>query len=200
MTFLDLLAFMTILVWPVVPLFWIPVHAFPRFFRRIEVLSYLVPLVLWLPVAYFLFLYRDILLRFRLEIPLVVEIAGLFLFAGGTALQVWTGQLLGIKGLIGLPEISSKADGRLVAAGPFSVVRHPTYLAHTLMFAGVFLITGVISVGVITLVDLVVMNSAVIPLEERELEARFGDDYRRYRERVPQFFPGLHRGEKNVTG
>ncbi len=189
----DYLAFITILVWPVVPLFWIPVHGFPRLFRKIEVMSYLVPLVLWLPVAYFFFIHRDFLLRFRLELPLVVKTAGLFLLMAGTALQVWTGQLLGIKGLIGLPEISSKVRGRMTTEGPFSVVRHPTYLAHTVMFAGVFLITGVISVGIITVVDLVVINSAVIPLEERELESRFGDEYKRYKKMVPRFFPRLHR-------
>ncbi len=194
MTPFDHLAFITILVWPAVPLFWIPVHGFPRFFRKIEIMSYLVPLVLWLPVAYVLFIHRDFLLRFRLELPLVVRIGGLLLFMAGTALQVWTGQLLGIKGLIGLPEVSSKVHGRLTTEGPFSVVRHPTYFSHTLMFAGVFLITGVISVGIITLVDLAVINGTVIPLEEKELESRFGDEYRSYKKRVPRFFPRLHRG------
>jgi protein-S-isoprenylcysteine O-methyltransferase Ste14 len=192
----DYLAFVTILAWPAVPLFWIPVHGFPRFFRKIERMSYLVPLVLWVPVAYFVVIHRDFLLRFRLELPLAVRILGLALFMAGTALQVWTGQLLGMKGLIGLPEISPKAHGRLTTEGPFSVVRHPTYLAHTIMFAGVFLITRVTSVGVITLVDLIVINSVVIPLEERELDARFGEEYRRYKERVPQFFPRLYRGKK----
>jgi len=54
----------------------------------------------------------------------------------------------------------------------------------------VFFITGFIAIGVITLLDIVVINAMVIPLEDRELIGRFGDEYRRYRDRVPAFFPG----------
>jgi protein-S-isoprenylcysteine O-methyltransferase Ste14 len=192
----DILAFITILVWPAVPLFWIPVHGFPRFFRKIEFMSYLVPLILWLPLVWFFFAHRDFLLRFRLQVPVIIRIAGLVLLLAGTALHVWTGKLLGIKGLIGLPEISSKMHGRLTNEGPFSVVRHPTYLAHTVMFAGVFLVTGVVAVSVVTLLDFIIINTVVIPLEERELEARFGDEYRRYKKSVPQFFPRISRKKR----
>jgi protein-S-isoprenylcysteine O-methyltransferase Ste14 len=187
----DFLAFITILVWPAVPLFWIPVHGFPKFFRKLDVLTYVVPLVLWLPLGYFVIIYRDALVSFRIDLPVVVKIAGLLFFGAGTLLHLWTGELLGIKGLIGLPEISWKVKSRLVMKGPFSVVRHPTYLAHTLLFAGVFLITGVVAVGIVTFLDFVVMNAVVIPLEEKELASRFGEEYKEYKERVPQFFPRI---------
>jgi protein-S-isoprenylcysteine O-methyltransferase Ste14 len=192
----DFLAFIAILVWPAVPLFWIPVHGFPKFFRRLDVLTYVVPLVLWLPLAYFSISYKDVLLGFRIDLPLMVKIAGLFFFGAGTILHLWTGELLGIKGLIGLPEISWRAKSRLVMKGPFSVVRHPTYLAHTLLFAGVFLSTGVVTVGIVTLLDFVVMNAVVIPLEEGELGSRFGEEYKTYKERVPQFFPRIFRKKR----
>jgi protein-S-isoprenylcysteine O-methyltransferase Ste14 len=187
----DLLAFITILMWPAVPLFWIPVHGFPKFFRKLELLTYVVPLVLWLPLAHLFFRYRDVLLGFRTDLPLLVKTAGLLLFCTGTVLHLWTGKLLGIKGLVGLPEISSKAESRLVMKGPFIVVRHPTYLAHTLLFAGVFLITGVVTVGIVTLLDFVIMNAVVIPLEDRELESRFGKEYEEYKKNVPGFFPRM---------
>jgi protein-S-isoprenylcysteine O-methyltransferase Ste14 len=57
------------------------------------------------------------------------------------------------------------------------------------MYAGVFLITGVIAVGIITVLDLLIVNAVVIPLEDRELIGRFGDAYREYKERVPAYFP-----------
>jgi protein-S-isoprenylcysteine O-methyltransferase Ste14 len=57
----------------------------------------------------------------------------------------------------------------------------------------VFLITGVVTVGIVTLLDFVVMNAVVIPLEERELGGRFGEEYKKYKERVPQFFPRIFR-------
>jgi len=35
------------------------------------------------------------------------------------------------------------------------------------------------------------INALIIPLEEKELSARFDDDYRTYKEKVPGFFPVL---------
>jgi protein-S-isoprenylcysteine O-methyltransferase Ste14 len=190
---IDLLAFITILVWPAVPLFWIPVHGFPKFFRKLGALTYIVPLILWLPLAYLCIVYQGALLQFKVGLPPGIKIVGLILFGAGTILHLWTGELLGFLGLVGLPEISPKIKSRLVMRGPFLIVRHPTYLAHTLLFAGVFLITGVVAVGVVTILDFTIMNAVVIPLEDRELEDRFGKEYEEYRKRVPRFFPRLFR-------
>ena len=60
---------------------------------------------------------------------------------------------------------------------------------HTLMFSGVFLITEVVAVGVVTLLDFFLINLIIIPLEDRDLERRFGEEYRIYRRNVPRFFP-----------
>jgi protein-S-isoprenylcysteine O-methyltransferase Ste14 len=186
---LDLLALITIMIWPVVPLFWTPVHCLPSVFRKLGLFTYVMPLVLWLPLAYLMYLHRTFFLHFKIDLPLILHGVGLFLLIAGTALQIWTGELLGLRGLMGLPEITKKAVGRLVTEGAFSVVRHPTYLSHTLMFAGVFFLTGVAMVGVVTIVDLIIINAVVIPLEERELISRFGEGYKKYRELVPRFFP-----------
>jgi protein-S-isoprenylcysteine O-methyltransferase Ste14 len=187
----DLLALLTIMVWPVVPLFWIPVHGFSRFFKNLGLATYLLPILTWVPVAYLIYANRAFLMQFRIVLPTAVIIAGILFLLAGTLLHIWTGTLLGLWGLMGLPEISSKIKGRLVTEGPFSVVRHPTYLAHTLMFLGVFLITGVIAVAVITFVDFLLINILIIPLEDRELLRRFGDEYKRYMERVAGFIPRI---------
>lgn len=189
----DLLALLTIIVWPVVPLFWIPVHGFPRLFKKIGILTYAVPFVLWLPVGYLIYHNREFLLRYNAGLPSWLNVAGLVLFVAGCALQLWTGRLLGLWGLMGLPEISKRVRSRLVAEGAFAVVRHPTYLSHTMIFSGVFLITGVVAVGLITLADFIIINAVIIPLEERELAVRFDGEYDDYRKRVPRFFPKLHR-------
>ncbi len=186
----EALALITIIIWPVVPLFWIPVHGLSRIFRRLGLLTYIMPLVTWLPLAYLLYQERGLLLRCQLDLPLGVNIIGLILLTAGTVLHLWTGKLLGLWGLIGLPEVSRRTDGRLVDSGPFSVVRHPTYLAHTMMFTGVFLMTGVVAVAIITALDFIVINLLIIPLEEQELEERFGEEYGQYRESVrSRFFP-----------
>lgn len=92
---------------------------------------------------------------------------------------------------MGLPEVSSRVKSRLVADGAFAVVRHPTYLSHTMIFSGVFLITGVLVAGLIALTDFILVNVVIIPLEEKELSSRFDGEYARYKEKVPKFFPKL---------
>ena len=189
----DLLALVTILIWPAIPLFWIPVHGLPALFRRLGRLSYLVPAVLWSPLAYAIIENRSRLISFSIPLSSSVMAFGAALLLLGTALHVWTGKLLSLRGLVGLPEISEEVDGRLTAEGPFAVVRHPTYLAHTIMLAGVFLMTGVIATAFVTILDLLLVNAIIIPLEERELSQRFGADYDEYRRRVPRLFPNLKR-------
>lgn len=189
---IEFLALATIILWPVVPLFWIPVHGFPKVFKRLGILTYTMPLITWIPLAYVIYAQRDFLLYYRIELPFLLNTIGIIFLTAGTSLHIWTGRLLGLWGLMGLPEISSKVKGRLVTEGPFSIVRHPTYLAHTIMFSGIFLFTEVIAVGIITLFDFIIINAIIIPLEDRELTARFGREYDEYKKKVRRrFIPGI---------
>ena len=190
---IDLLAFMTIILWPVIPLFWIPLHLFTGFFRSLGKFTYLMPLFTWLPLAFLLYQNRDFLLQYKVDLPLTVNMAGAVLLLSGVLIHLWTAKLLGIWGLIGLPEVYTRQEGKLVSGGAFYVVRHPTYLAHTLMFTGIFLITGVVTVGVITVIDLLVVLFLIIPMEDKELTDRFGEGYRLYRSRVPAILPSFSR-------
>ena len=193
----ELIALLTIITWTVIPLFWIPVHCFAGFFKKIGVITYVMPFLIWPPVAYLIYLNRTYLLYYRLDMHLSVRIAGLMVLAAGTVLQIWTGRLLTLWGLMGVPEVSAKSTSGLATDGAFSFVRHPTYLAHTLMLGGIFLFTGAAAVGIITLLDFVVINAIVIPLEERELLYRFGDEYVRYKKNVPRYFPLRKRQQNN---
>jgi protein-S-isoprenylcysteine O-methyltransferase Ste14 len=187
----DFLALITIIFWPVIPLFWIPVHGFSRILKRLGLITYLLPLVTWLPLAYLIYSMKNFLLQFKIGLPFILNISGIPLLVLGILLHIWTGKLLGLWGLIGLPEMYTRVKGKLVTEGPFSVVRHPTYFAHTLIFSGVFLITGVASVGIITIIDIFLIHMFIIPLEEKELLNRFGEEYRLYREGVSRFFPRI---------
>jgi protein-S-isoprenylcysteine O-methyltransferase Ste14 len=191
MSLTDLLAIAAIMVWPVVPLFWIPVHGCPHFFKNLGLLTYALPVITWAPLAYAVYHDKEFLLKFKLTFPAVVPVSGTVLFLTGAAMNVWTISLLGLRGLIGMPEILPKVGGRLMTGGPFSIVRHPTYLAHAIMLSGVFLMSGVIAVAVLTFLDIILINTVIIPLEERELLGRFGDDYKKYKKEVPGFFPRL---------
>ncbi len=187
-SFPHLLAVAALVFWPAIPLFWIPVHCAPAFFRRIGFLTYLLPFVTWLPVAIAAFLLRDDLLRHKIGLPLPVKAAGLTLFVAGAGLQAWTLFLLTLPVITGMPEVTRRGPGRLVTAGPFAILRHPTYLSHTMMLLGVFLMTGATVLGIVTFVDALVVDTLVIPLEEKELLQRFGREYEEYRRRVPSRF------------
>jgi protein-S-isoprenylcysteine O-methyltransferase Ste14 len=189
---LDLLAFITIIFWPVIPLFWIPVHGLSRIFKNLGLLTYVMPVFTWVPLAYFIYRNKALLLSWSIAVSVSVRTVGFILLVLGTVLHLWTGKLLGIWGLIGLPEVSNRIGGKMVTEGPFSVVRHPTYLAHTLMFSGIFLLTGAVAVGIITLIDFVLIHAVIIPLEEKELSKRFGNDYNLYKKKVPKFLPRFH--------
>ena len=159
------LALVTIILWPIVPLFWIPVHFASKIFKKLGLFTYVMPLLTWLPLVYFIYKNKDVILQYKIDIPVVLNITGIVFLIFGTLLHIWTDRLLSFRGIIGLPEISTKIKGRIVTEGPFSVVRHPTYLAHTLMFSGIFLLTEVVVVGIITILDLIIINILLIPLE-----------------------------------
>jgi len=185
----DLFALVIIILWPLIPLFWIPVHLITPLFRRLGILTYVLLFTIWAPLGFFIYKNRSLILGPDLTFPLVLRMAGWALFISGLLLQFWAIRLLSLWGLIGLSEISDAIEGRLITTGAFSMVRHPTYLAHTMIFSGVFLITGVVAVGIITILDLLFVLTLIIPLEERELFTRFGEEYRYYKERVPMFLP-----------
>jgi len=187
------LAVVTLMLWPVIPLFWIPVHFATGVFRRFGKLTYIFATIFWVPIAYLIFLNRDFLLIHIIEFPFLISTSGLILLLVGSLLHIWTGALLSPRSLIGIPEIVAPRESRLIDKGPFAVVRHPTYLAHTMMFAGIYLYTGVTAVGILTFADFIVVNVVVIPLEERELVLRFGELYRQYMKRVPRLIPRILR-------
>ncbi|MEW6327250.1 MAG: isoprenylcysteine carboxylmethyltransferase family protein [Thermodesulfobacteriota bacterium] len=184
----NLIALSVIIFWPVTPLFWIPVHLLTGLFRKLGLLTLIFPIIVWLPVAYGLYSIKEHLLSYPLLMPAFLSYPGWILFISGLLLHVLTGIYLRF-GLIGIPEFSDKMKIHLVKKGPFAIVRHPTYLAHSMIFLGAFVITGVLTVGLITILDFFTVQMVIIPLEEKELERRFGDEYLEYKKKVPKFFP-----------
>ncbi|HKZ48748.1 MAG TPA: isoprenylcysteine carboxylmethyltransferase family protein [Thermoplasmata archaeon] len=77
---------------------------------------------------------------------------------------------------------------RLVTEGPFAWTRNPIILSHALASLGVaLLVASPAAVLLVLLLGLPVQF--VTRIEERSLEARFGDAYRAYRDSVPRWIP-----------
>ena len=83
-------------------------------------------------------------------------------------------------------EAMDHPEGRLIRDGLYSRVRHPMYL----FTCAAFLVTPVMSWDRLLLsLTMVAYLRVAIPIEERKLVARFGEDYRRYQKEVPALFP-----------
>jgi protein-S-isoprenylcysteine O-methyltransferase Ste14 len=82
----------------------------------------------------------------------------------------------------------------LVDSGIYAVVRHPQYLAGILLSLALILITQhwfIATIGVVTMV----LNYLIALKADQELTEKFGDDYKRYMQKVPRinFLLGLMR-------
>jgi protein-S-isoprenylcysteine O-methyltransferase Ste14 len=75
-----------------------------------------------------------------------------------------------------------------VTTGLHARVRHPIYLAHLCMLLG-FTIGSGLSVDYALLGFTLIAGAVMIALEERELERRFGEEWREYKSRSGAIFP-----------
>ncbi len=73
----------------------------------------------------------------------------------------------------------------LVDSGPYALVRHPQYLSWMLLNVALILVSQHWLILVVGLVSLVSVYGVVVT-SDRDLVAKFGDDYKRYMEKVPR--------------
>jgi len=78
---------------------------------------------------------------------------------------------------------------RLVVRGPYKLVRHPMYLAVLVSIVGWGLLLDLAFVLLAAPLALLWFNFVVMPYEERELIALFGQDYEEYMKRVRRILP-----------
>ncbi|MGI6879417.1 methyltransferase family protein [Microbacterium sp. gxy059] len=121
------------------------------------------------------------------EAPLTVRIAGGAVFAAASALGLWSAAAMSTRGE-GTPLPSATAR-RLVIAGPYRIVRNPMAVAGITQGVAVGLMLGSWLVVAWALCGSLVWNALIRPSEEHDLEERFGDPYRAYRDRVSCWIP-----------
>jgi len=110
--------------------------------------------------------------------------AGLALAVLSLALGLWGGATMLAAGTNVDPMRPTTA---IVASGPFRFTRNPLYVGFALLFLGLTLALDTWW-GVAALVPLLfVMHFGVVLREERYLEGKFGNEYRRYKARVARY-------------
>jgi protein-S-isoprenylcysteine O-methyltransferase Ste14 len=84
----------------------------------------------------------------------------------------------------GTPVDPREAPTALVTEGPFRHTRNPAYVAFTLTYSGLSLLTSILWPLLLLPLVLLAVDRGVIQREERYLEKQFGSSYRQYRHRV----------------
>ena len=105
---------------------------------------------------------------------------GLRLFTTGTS----------PRGTSGRNTREQKASS-LNTTGPYSIVRHPLYVANFLIAVGLSLFSRTWFLPVIVSLATVLYYERIAMREEEFLDERFGDAFRRWAERVPAAIPSL---------
>lgn len=191
---LDLLAALMLAALPAALLFWLLIHPFVRFWRRLgPTATYTVVAAVSLTVAYAIWTVREPLMRVHFGYrPLTIG-AGVVLYLLAAAWDLRVLRKLGLRGLTGVPELSERSAGPLLTDGPYAVVRHPRYLGATLGITGFALICNYPALYLLLLLA-VPAGWLLMVVEERELRQRFGSRYDDYCARVPRFIPRLGTG------
>lgn len=111
-------------------------------------------------------------LRYALFAGLIVAGSALFLAAlgrfrrAGTHVEPW------------------KPSTAIVTDGVYGFTRNPIYVGMALVYAGLALVADSLVALVLLVPALVLIDTGVIAREERYLEGKFGDEYRRYKAAV----------------
>jgi protein-S-isoprenylcysteine O-methyltransferase Ste14 len=186
-------AWLACIVYSTIPAFWLMVHPFAGFWRsrKGNPYKFLVPIwiTLWIAVAAVTkpFRHTTLYAAHWMWLPAAaLLITGIAIYRRSGARFTWSQ-------LGGLPEIrnpqTTQHPQRLVTEGIRKRVRHPIYLGHLCEMLAWSLGSGLIVCYGLTALA-IVTGAIMIYLEDAELEKRFGDDYRRYKENVPAIFPG----------
>lgn len=107
-------------------------------------------------------------------------VLGLALFGAGAALRVWAQQ-----------HVRYRLDGAstLATTGPYRRTRNPVYLGTILACAGAVAVLGRPGLVLATAAWCAAVYGPVVRFEEDHLRRKFGEEYRRYRRRVPRWRP-----------
>ncbi len=192
-----ILAMLLVVTVPPAILYWYLIHPLARFWRRLGALkTYLLVVPASTGLGVVLYLARNSLLGADLGPNKWLAGSGLALYALSAAISLRCRKHLRLPVFVGVPEVSGGGGtGKLLQEGIYGSVRHPRYLSFALGCLGITLMCNYVGAYLVWLGSLILLL-LLVPLEERELLDRFGDDYAAYRERVPAFIPRRGRQER----
>ena len=186
---LDIAGLAVCSVYCTIPVFWLVFHRFIERWRKYGRKAYVAIIPAWgvfIAAAFALGWPIRHLHLYDSKLPWVLGV--LFILAG---LSIYRSASPGFDRatVSGLAELEpNQHDQKLVVTGIRSQVRHPIYLGHLCEVFGWTVGTGSIALCAL-LVFGVITGALMLRKEDAELEQRFGDVYRQYRNQVPAMLP-----------
>jgi protein-S-isoprenylcysteine O-methyltransferase Ste14 len=183
------IAWLACVIYASIPSFWLVIHPRAEYWRSRTRSPYrvLVPLWfgMWVALGIIPAPWRSVVLY---ESGWEWAPAALLFFAG-LWLYKRSGAGFSPAQLGGFPEvIPGHREQRLVISGVRARVRHPIYLGHLCEMLAWSVGTGLAVCYGLTAFALVT-GAIMIRLEDRELEERFGEEYRHYKRKTPAIVP-----------
>jgi len=133
------------------------------------------------PLIYLVPLVFGLLLNRRFPINFLPRSLAWPLLSGGVLLIGWFEWTMRHADT---PANPYKPVSRVVTEGPFRYTRNPAYLSMTMIYTGIACLANALWAILLLPVALLVIQRGVIEREERYLERKFGEEYRRYKARV----------------
>jgi protein-S-isoprenylcysteine O-methyltransferase Ste14 len=137
-------------------------------------------------------LLAGLVLNFLIPLGLLAHVPFLGrIVMGGIAFVVGIGMAIGairIFRRIGTPARPSQPTLVLATTGVFTRTRNPMYVGGSLVLLGIAIGFALDWVLLLLVVSLPLLHYGIILPEERYLERKFGDEYRRYKTTVPRYW------------
>lgn len=186
--FLRTLGWIGCVIYATIPLFWLLIHSRVGYWRSRSRSPYRVLVPLWISMWVALGLLTWQWRKICLYSTPWAWLPALALFGGGFWLYSRATEDFSGQQLSGVPEILHGQRTELVTTGIRARVRHPVYLGHLCELFAWSAGTGLAVAYGLTLFA-ILTGALMIHMEERELEGRFGEEYRAYQQQVPALFP-----------
>lgn len=116
----------------------------------------------------------------------VFTLLGILMIVTGISFRAWAVNSLG-KYFTATVQI--KEDHKLVKTGPYRIVRHPSYTGAFLAIIAGGVILESLAGFIISCTAMIIAYYVRIGIEEKELVARFGDDYLAYKKDTKMIIP-----------
>lgn len=119
----------------------------------------------------------------------LLEVVGMVLYVAGFLLMAWA--LITLSRNYQLGGSVPRPEDKLVAAGPYRLVRHPMYASALSIALGLALLVQSVAVlGVFGIY--VILLAQLIPVEEHTLSTAYGDQYGAYQRETKKIVPFVY--------